>query len=94
MTASGCGTCNQKFNLFKDTYASWPRMKKGFEDLMHLYPHSKWNLNMFASFACQAGDKKTFQEVRFRIGKSVVPEAWRSNYSLDLCEHQFPNQSL
>ena len=94
MSASGCGTCNQKFNLFHDTLASWPEMKKGFDDLLRQYPHSAWNLNKYASFACQAGDKATFQAVRFRMGKNVIPDAWRSNYSLDLCEHQFPDQPL
>ena len=94
MSASGCGTCDQKFNLFRDTQVSWPEMKKGFDDLMRLYPHSAWNLNKYASFACQAGDKETFLSVRFRIGKNVVSEAWRPNYSFDLCDHQFPTQPL
>jgi hypothetical protein len=91
--AADCN-CGDKFNLFHDTLASWPKMKKGFEDIMKLYPHSAWNLNQFASYACQAGDKETFQSLRFRIGKNVTPEVWRSNYSLDLCEHQFPEQPL
>jgi len=94
MAASACAGCTEKFNLFRDTKASWPEMKKGFEDLIRQYPHSLWNLNKYASFACQAGDKTSYQAVRFRIGNNLIPGAWRSNYSTDLCDHQFPSQQL
>ena len=83
-----------EFNLFRDTQASWPEMKKGFDDLMRRYPHSAWNLNNYAAYACKAGDKSTFQYLRFLIGNNVTPQAWNSSYSLDLCEHNFPDQAL
>ncbi|MGZ5027189.1 MAG: DUF4034 domain-containing protein [Methylobacter sp.] len=67
MMASACGTCDQAFNLFRDTKVSWPEMKKGFDDLLNHYPNSLWNLNKYASFACQAGDKATFRALRRRI---------------------------
>lgn len=55
-------------NLFAESRANWPRMKKGFEDLMARYPDSYWNLNSFASFACKARDRETFVTL---IGRSV-----------------------
>jgi hypothetical protein len=67
-------------------------MKRGFEDIIRRSPHSAWNINNFAAFACMAGDKQTFQSLRFRIGKTIMPDAWPSNYSLDLCEHKFETQ--
>jgi Domain of unknown function (DUF4034) len=82
----------EEFNLFRDSLASWPEMKRGFEDIVRPYPHSAWNINNFAAFACMAGDKETFQNLRFRIGKTITPDAWPSNYSFDLCEHKFETQ--
>lgn len=76
-------------NLFKDTFASWPKMKQGFEDLMARHPKSKWNLNNFARFACLAGDRRTFLKLRKQIGKNVIDDAWPENTSLDLCETKF-----
>ncbi len=75
--------------LFEDTFASWPRMKQGFEDMMARHPKSKWNLNNFAKFACMAGDKETFLKLRAQIGTGVVDAAWPENTSLDLCETKF-----
>jgi Domain of Unknown Function with PDB structure (DUF3857) len=76
-------------SLFKDTRASWPKMKQGFEDLMARHPRSRWNLNNFAKFACMANDKSTFLALRSQIGKDVIDAAWPRNTSLDLCETKF-----
>jgi Domain of unknown function (DUF4034) len=81
------------FNLFHDSQASWTDMKRGFEDIIRNYPHSAWDINTFAAAACIAGDKETFQTLRFRIGKTTVPKAFPSNYSLDVCEHKFETQN-
>lgn len=75
--------------LFKNTRASWPKMKKGFEDLMARHPKSNWNLNNFAKFACEAGDKKTFLALRRQVGKNIMDAAWQGNSNLDLCESKF-----
>ena len=32
---------DSKVNLFKDTFTSWPKMKRGFEDMMERHPKSK-----------------------------------------------------
>ena len=76
-------------DLFRDAGASWPRMKKGFEDLQTRYPKSLWTMNNFASFACRARDKETFLKLRPTVAKFLSPAAWPSNYSLDLCTHMF-----
>jgi hypothetical protein len=75
--------------LFKETHATWPKMKQGFEDLMKRHPKSKWNLNNYAKFACIANDRNSFLKLRNRMGKDVLAVAWPSNYSLDLCEAKF-----
>ena len=79
----------QPFNLFKDTRASWPRMKQGFEDMMKRYPDSMMNLNNYAAFACMAGDKKTYGVLRQRIGKEVRYDAWYANLTPEVCDHRF-----
>ncbi len=82
-------TLPKDVKLFKDTRASWPKMKDGFEDLMTRHPRSKWNLNNFAKFACMANDQKTFLELRRKIGKDVIDAAWLGNTPIDLCESKF-----
>jgi hypothetical protein len=74
--------------LFEDTYAVWPKMKRGFEDLMQKHPKSNWNLNNFAKFACLANDKETFLALRKQIGANIHGAAWGNDASLDLCDHK------
>jgi hypothetical protein len=50
-------------------------MKRGFEDIIRNCPHSAWDINILAVVACIAGDKETFQTLRFRIGKTIAPAA-------------------
>ncbi len=77
-----------EFNIFQDSFVSWTKMKDSFEDLVQHYPSSD-NLNEFAAFACQAGDKETFLTIRAKILNRIVPYKWPGNYSLDLCDHRF-----
>jgi hypothetical protein len=74
------------FEPFRDSHADWSLMKTGFEGLMNRYPKSKWNLNAYAYFACRANDGATYGALRARIGKDVIPSAWASNYSTDVCD--------
>lgn len=73
-------------NLFDKTPADWTRMKRGFEDLLKRYPDSRWLLNNFASFACRAGDRATFEELVPSIGHVAISAAWPSGYSLATCK--------
>ena len=81
--------CCNELDLFRDTQANWQDMKHGFEDLIRLYPHSAWNMNRFAAFACVADDKDAYVSLRFKLGKLIMPTAWPYNHSFDLCEHKF-----
>ena len=83
-------TCDEclEFGLFQDSPATWPRMKAGFEGLMKRYPKSKWNLNGYAYFACLADDASTYSELRARIGRDVIPQAWGSNHSTEVCDER------
>jgi hypothetical protein len=43
-------------DLFRETLATWPKMKKSFEDLVARHP-DPYNRNAFASVACLARDR-------------------------------------
>lgn len=64
--------------LFSKTKASWPKMRQGFLDIERMYPGSWINLNMFAWFACVAGDKATARGLFERIGDNFRTGIWRS----------------
>jgi hypothetical protein len=75
-----------EFELFRDSPASWSLMKAGFEALMKRFPKSKWNLNLYAYLACTANDGSTYGVLRARIGQDVIPNAWASNHSTEVCD--------
>ncbi len=81
-----------EFNLFQDSHVSWLKMKDSLEELVKRYP-SEDNLNLFGAFACRAGDKEAYLEVRPKIQGHIVPEKWPGNYSIDLCDHRFMQYS-
>lgn len=65
-------------NLFKETKASWPKMRQGFIDVDKKYPDSLILLNSFAWYACIAGDKETAKAVFSRIGDRYAPVLWKN----------------
>lgn len=87
------GQFTQVSNVFKDTKASWPRMKSGFEDLMKRNPNSLWNLNAYARFACDAGDKATYLKLRPNLfvgnREKEMEEAWSKNSRHEVCDAKF-----
>jgi hypothetical protein len=52
--------------IFTDSDVSWPKMKRGIEDVLKQYP-DQWNLNNFAYFACMAKDRSFTKELMSRI---------------------------
>jgi len=84
------------FEIFRDSKASWPHMKQGFEDLMQRHPDSLWLANNYAAYACQANDKATFLKIDpllqgqdENMNSKVNGNAWPSNHSHDLCLNIF-----
>ncbi|MDF2117728.1 DUF4034 domain-containing protein [Roseiarcaceae bacterium H3SJ34-1] len=77
-------------DIFRDTRASWPLVKQGFEDMQARYPYSAANRNSEASFACRADDKSAYIAARLRMGNKIESNVWIGAYSLDLCDHKFP----
>ncbi|MBI4988792.1 MAG: DUF4034 domain-containing protein [Rhodocyclales bacterium] len=76
-------------NLFKDTKASWPTMKSGFDDMMRQFPESNRNLNAYARFACDAGDKETYLKLRKKLaGKALDDSLWGTKHH-EVCDVKF-----
>lgn len=84
------GEQRDRTDIFRDTRASWPLVKKGFEDMQARYPYSAANRNSAAAFACRANDKSAYIAARLRMGKNIESNVWIGAYSLDLCDHKFP----
>jgi hypothetical protein len=76
-------------DIFTHAGASWPLMRKGFDDIRSRYPASRWILNSFAAFACRARDRETFLTLRGQISDKPIYEAWPPNLSYDLCTRIF-----
>ncbi len=69
---------NQDFIKFR---FSWPRIKKGFEERLELYPYNFYILNSFTWFACYSNDKDTAQKLFKKIGDNwdkLAESAWGS----------------
>jgi hypothetical protein len=64
-----------KHEVFLQTLADWPRMKKGFARILEIYP-GEWNLNAYARFACLAQVKQTTREALEQLGSAIIVEAW------------------
>lgn len=62
-------------NIFVNTNASWPKLKVGFDEMIEKYPDN-WNLNLYAKFACQAGDYKAMTPLMKRIESNPDIDAW------------------
>ena len=52
------------------TRATWPLMKKGFEDMLARYPDAH-NRNLFATHACRARDKATTAKLLAELGPAA-----------------------
>jgi hypothetical protein len=72
-------------NLFRESLASWPRMKAGFEDLMKRYPDT-WNLENYIRFACLARDRETALGLLKRPYARYLPQAWPTPGARVQCE--------
>jgi hypothetical protein len=64
--------------------ASWPRMKKAFEDLNQRYPDA-WNKNLFATFACRARDKETTGRLLLELADKAQLGAYSSGVTTESC---------
>lgn len=76
-------------SIFKTTSVSWPRMKTGYQDHLKQIPSDHFQHNLFARFACEAGDGPTFLTERKKLGAQIDADAWNGPLSLEVCDAKF-----
>ena len=74
------------FDLFRDTPASWPRMREGYRLLLERHPRSMFILNSFAAHACRAQDAETYKSLRDWLTRPYYLPAWPTNLSIEVCD--------
>lgn len=82
-----------EFDVFRDSPATWPRMRKALEDLLARYPDAASTKNYYAAYACRAGDEKTFSSAWWKLGTDEDLEFWPTNYSPELCKSKYLKQT-
>lgn len=74
-------------DLFAESKVKWNEMKAGFDDIVMRYP-DPWNLQNYAKFACDAGDRATLAALFKRIGTNYDERAWGSQAKYDSCRRK------
>lgn len=77
---------HQANKFFRETKASWPRVKQGFIDREELYGSSNRVLNAFAKLATGAGDKIKARGLFHQIGDNWDDEVWDDKGYFDRCK--------
>jgi hypothetical protein len=80
---------NSQPDFFRDSKVSWPRLRRGFEQMMAAYPYSALNHATFAAFACRAGDATTYARLRPNIEALTFDEITPQGLSLEICDARF-----
>lgn len=73
-------------DIFEEAQANWTDMKIGFEGLLKKHPSSDYILNGFAHFACRAGDKDAYANLRQSLDARLSASAWTVRHSLSECD--------
>jgi hypothetical protein len=71
--------------IFGRSFAGWPLMRRGFEDVIQKYP-DQWNINSFAKFSCLANDEAKTKELFKLIAPGPIAQAWGSKALFDHCQ--------
>ncbi|HSS27689.1 MAG TPA: hypothetical protein VLL50_07015, partial [Usitatibacter sp.] len=79
--------------LFDHSLVSWDDMKPAFEDMVSRYP-DRWNLNVFATFACRARDAVTTATLLARLGVDANLGAWSQGVSTESCRRMVRDANL
>jgi len=72
-------------DVFHETHATWPRMKKGFEDMLARHP-DPFNKNLFAHFACSVHDRETTARLLTELGKNSRLGNWSDGVTTESCQ--------
>lgn len=75
-------------NTFRTQYPfSWPRLKRGLDELDRRFPNSARTINLYGWFACRYRDVEAARTVMPRLGWGVdeAKEIWEEKSTFDAC---------
>jgi hypothetical protein len=76
---------NNYNNVFRQTRASWPKTKQGFELMEQRYPKSRMVVSLHARMACTGNDQATAHQLFARLPENAyTPDVWVSRAKWDL----------
>jgi hypothetical protein len=69
-------------NIFRETHASWPQTRAGFELMQQRYPDSVEILNTYCRLACLAEDRVLARKLFDELGGRMITNIWddRKNF--------------
>lgn len=75
--------------FIRDSMVSWPRMRRGFEELLAAYPDG-WRAHAnFAAFACRMKDATTYAKLRPKIVFTEFADVAPEGISIEVCDRRF-----
>lgn len=80
--------CEDAFGFGKSGDPEWTLMKAGFEEMLRRYPDQVHNRNKFASYACRANDRETYNKVRLELGENILDEQWPDAWKVEVCDRR------
>ena len=83
----------QTQEFFGESLVNWPRMRRGFEQLMAAYPRGARNHASFAAFACRAGDATTYAKLRQKLDAGQFREVAPHNVTIEVCDARFTRET-
>ncbi len=60
-------------NIFRESHASWPKTRAGFEQIHKKYPASLFDTTLFYELACLAGDREVAQQLFQDLNGYIPP---------------------
>ena len=73
-------------NVFEDTFASWERVRLGFDKLRSDSPKSDLIVNAYARMACLAGNASVYKELRPELEKRRSATGWTEKTTIADCD--------
>ncbi len=74
-------------NIFRDTKASWPKVRQGLELMRQRYPKSPEPINYTALLATAAMDRELAKQMFTEMGDNYVPSIWKKPERLTHYRH-------
>lgn len=75
-------------DVFANANADWPRIERGFRQLLERHPDSDYLLNAFANLACRRGDVAVYRALRPQVAARLSSAAWQGRVQPETCDER------